>query len=300
MAQASDCERCWYRTPDEPVGILPLVVRPEETRVGRVRVMTYPLHDWASFFSPIGSSPATILAAGLQHVRRTPRDWDLLDLRWIDAGEAGLGDAQQAMREAGFRPFEQKWDRTSLVELSSSWQSYWQGREPRFRKNINRQERCMTKAGKVEFVRFRAEPGSGDDARWEHYDACVALAKISWQGTGGDRTNLCHAEVENYFREAHAAAVKLGAADINLLYFDGQPAAFAYNYCWHGAVYGLRKGFDQQFGRLRPGLVLQKLMLEDGVQRGDRLYDLGTGSHHAKAPGGLMFVQRSESRTSRC
>ena len=49
-----------------------------------------------------------------------------------------------------------------------------------------------------------------------------------------------------------------------------------------GAVYGLRRGFDPRFKHLRPGLVLQKMMLEDGLRRGDRCYDLGTGSHDTK------------------
>ena len=39
-------------------GILPLVVRTESTRVGRVRVLTYPLHDWGTFYGPIGPDPA--------------------------------------------------------------------------------------------------------------------------------------------------------------------------------------------------------------------------------------------------
>jgi CelD/BcsL family acetyltransferase involved in cellulose biosynthesis len=60
--------------------------------------------------------------------------------------------------------------------------------------------------------------------------------------------------------------------------------AFAYNYRWQGAVHGTRKGFDPEFAHLHPGLVLQKIMLEDGLRRGDRVYDLGTGDHHSKAP----------------
>jgi CelD/BcsL family acetyltransferase involved in cellulose biosynthesis len=46
----------------------------------------------------------------------------------------------------------------------------------------------------------------------------------------------------------------------------------------------MRKGFDPRFARFSPGLVLQKLMLEDGHRRGDRFYDLGTGDHESKAP----------------
>jgi CelD/BcsL family acetyltransferase involved in cellulose biosynthesis len=136
----------------------------------------------------------------------------------------------------------------------------------------------------MELVRFRPEPAREDegDPRWDLFDACVSLAQRSWQGERGDKTNLCHAEVSGFFHDAHLAAARLGAVDLCLLCFDDEPAAFTYNYRWQGNVFGLRRGFDPQFGHLRPGLVLQKLMLEDGHRRGDRCYDLGTGSHSTK------------------
>ncbi|MGO9110559.1 MAG: GNAT family N-acetyltransferase [Thermoguttaceae bacterium] len=268
----------------QPVGIVPLVVRTEPTRVGRLRMLTYPLQDWATFFGPIGPNPSATLVAGLRHVRRTPRDWDVLDLRWVDVDRTDRGRTERAMAQAGFRPCRQKWDRTSLVELPEDWQAYWQGREAKFRKNIDRLQRHLAGQGKVELVRYRPDPESvGEvDPRWELFDACVALAQRSWQGEKGDKTNLCHAEFGRFFREAHAAAARLGAADLNLLYFNDEPAAFMVNYRWQGAVYGLRRGFDPQFKHLRPGLVLQKMMLEDGHRRGDRCYDLGAGSHDTK------------------
>jgi CelD/BcsL family acetyltransferase involved in cellulose biosynthesis len=267
----------------QPVGIVPLVVRTESTRVGRLRMLTYPLQDWATFFGPIGPHPSASLVAALRHVRQTPRDWDVLDLRWVDVDRTDRGRTERAMAQTGFRPCGQKWDRTSLVELTENWQDYWQGREAKFRKNIDRLQRQMAEQGKVELVRYRPDPAYGDvDPRWDLYDACVALAQRSWQGKRGDKTNLCHAEFSGFFRDAHAAAARLGAADLSLLYFNDEPAAFMMNYHWQGAVYGLRRGFDPQFRHLRPGLVLQKIMLEDGLRRGDRCYDLGTGSHDAK------------------
>ena len=224
------------------------------------------------------------MKAGLQHIRQAPRDWDVLNLRWIDAEGDDFGHTSAAMAETGFRPCGQKWDRTSLVELPKSFPEYWQGREAKFRKNIARLEQRMAAQGKVKLIRCRAETnGDGDACRWDAYNACVTLAKRSWQGGRGDPTSLCHDVFRDFFRDAHAAATELGATDVNLLCFSGRPVAFAYNYCWKGAVYGLRKGFDPQFAQLRPGLVLQKLMLEDGHRRGDRLYDLGTGDQQAKA-----------------
>jgi CelD/BcsL family acetyltransferase involved in cellulose biosynthesis len=268
----------------QPIGIVPLVVRTESTRVGRLRMLTYPLQDWATFFSPIGPNSSAALVAALRHLRHTPRDWDVLDLRWVDADRTDRGRTERAMAQTGFRPCGQKWDRTSLVELPENWQDYWQGREAKFRKNIDRVELQMAEQGKAELVRYRPDPACGRevDPRWDLYDACVGIAQRSWQGRSGDKTNLCHAEFSGFFRDAHAAAARLGAADVSLLFFNDEPAAFMMNYHWQGTVYGLRRGFDPQFKHLRPGLVLQKLMLEDGHLRGDRCYDLGTGSHGAK------------------
>ena len=268
----------------QPIGIVPLVVRTEATRVGRLRMLTYPLQDWATYFGPIGPNPLTTLVAALRHVRQTPRHWDVLDLRWVDADGIDLGRTERAMAQAGFHSCRQKWDHASRVELPDSWQAYWQGREAKFRKEIDRLQRRMAEQGKVELVRYRPGPACGDevDPRWDLYDTCVALAQRSWQGERGDKTNLCHAEVGGFLRDAHAAAARLGAVDLSLLYFNDEPAAFMYNYRWQVAVYGLRRGFDPQFKHLRPGLVLQKMMLEDGHRRGDRSYDLGTGSHASK------------------
>lgn len=270
----------------QPIGIMPLVVRTESTRVGRLRILTYPLHDWATFFSPIGPHPSATLVAALRHLRQTPRNWDLLDLRWVDVHRTDQGRTERAMAQTGFRPCGQKWDRTSLVELPERWQDYWQCRDVKFRKNIDRLERQIAEQGKVKFVRFRPVSAYGGevDPRWDVYDACASLAERSWQGRRGDKTNLCHAGFDSFFREAHVAAARRGAADLSLLYFNDDPAAFMMNYHWQGAVYGLRRGFDPQFKHLRPGLVLQKMMLEDGHRRGDRCYDLGTGSYDVKEP----------------
>jgi CelD/BcsL family acetyltransferase involved in cellulose biosynthesis len=266
------------------LGILPLVVRTEATRVGRVRMLTYPLHDWATYYGPIGPNASTTLLAGLRHLQNTPRDWDVLDLRWVAADSTDLGRTERAMAQVGFPPHGQKWDQTALVKLPETWLDYWQSREDKFRKNVDRLHRRMSEAGSLELVRFRPEPmrGSQADPHWDLYSACVTIAQRSWQGSRGDKTNLCHAEVCDFLRDAHAAAAHSGSVDLCLLNFDQEPVAFMYNYRWGDSVYGLRRGYDPRFKRFGPGLVLQKLMLEDGHHRGDRTYDLGAGSHDTK------------------
>ena len=65
------------------IGIVPLCVRRERYQVGNVRVLGYPLSDWATWYGPIGPNPTASLSMALEHLRSTPRDWDMLDLRWV-------------------------------------------------------------------------------------------------------------------------------------------------------------------------------------------------------------------------
>ena len=120
--------------------------------------------------------------------------------------------------------------------------------------------------------------------RWDLYDACVDVARRSWQNATDDGTTLCSPEVYDYLRETHAAAARTGCVDMNVLCLDGRPVAFVYNYFYDGRIYGLRKGFDPEFSAIRPGMVLERMILEDGFRRGDTCYDLGVGSLDIKEP----------------
>jgi CelD/BcsL family acetyltransferase involved in cellulose biosynthesis len=267
-----------------PLGILPLAVHPERTRIGRVGVLTYPLSDWASFYGPIGEDSYSTLAAGLAHVRRAPRDWDLLELRWVDPS-AGQADAvERAMRDAGFRPCRSVWNRTAVIDLGGSWEDYLNGRPVKWRKNLRRSERLLARQGELRYVRYRpAGQWLGEsDPRWDLYDACEEIARRSWQGSSVTGTTLSHESVRPFFREAHAAAARWGAIDLNLLLLGGRPVAFAYAYHFRGSLYGLRSGFDPEFSQAGPGNVLYARMIQDSFARGDRLFDLAVDYLDAK------------------
>jgi CelD/BcsL family acetyltransferase involved in cellulose biosynthesis len=260
----------------EPIGILPLVVATEPYRIGPIRVLGYPLAGWGSFYGPIGPHPTATLRAGLDYIHSTPRDWDLLDLRWID-DEIDRGSTAQAMQATGFDFETEIWHHSAQIELRGGWEKYWSERKSTWRNNVRRCERLLEQRGVLRYVRFR--PGGiakrDVDPRWDLYDACVKLAELSWQGSSTSGTTLSHPAVRDYLRAAHKTAVESGAADLNLLLLNEQPVAFAYNYCYRGWVYGVRSGYDPAGGQEGAGTVLMAKMIEDSCRRGDRLIDLG-------------------------
>jgi hypothetical protein len=89
-----------------PLGIVPLCVRRDRYRLGTIRTLTYPLDDWGSWYSPIGPNQAASMLIAMQHIQTTPRDWDLIDLRWTGPESHDGGRPGRAMRVAGYAPQE--------------------------------------------------------------------------------------------------------------------------------------------------------------------------------------------------
>ena len=267
-----------------PIGIVPLVVYREVTKVGSIRVLTYPLHDWGSFYGPIGPAPATTLKAALAYVARSRPDWDVTELRWVHPEDAGAGRTARAMREAGLQAYKTVWNRTAIIDIEGTWDEYSAGRPQKWQQKTRDWNRKLAKQGQVTYLRYRPKGVAfgEDDPRWDLYDACEDIARRSWQGSSVTGTTLSHESVRPFLRDVHARATKSGSLDLNLLYLDGKPAAFAYNYYFDGSVYGLRLGFDAKLSKAGLGHVLCARMIEDSFKRQDHTCDLGVGSMGAK------------------
>jgi CelD/BcsL family acetyltransferase involved in cellulose biosynthesis len=265
-------------------GIVPLVVESEESKVGPLRVLTYPLHAWGSFYGPIGPDPERTLAAGFEHIQHTPRDWDFLELRWLGAMGTNLQQVRRAMLANGFQGYLTQLDCSAIVELDGTWDSYWSARKGAWRRRFHHAERALSEQGEVSYVRYRPAGLACNDGapRWDLYNACEELARQSWQGAATNGTTLSHETVRGFLRDAHEAAAAAGAVDLNLLLIDGVPVAFVYGYCYRGYVYGLRRGFIAVRARQGAGNALLAYTLRDSFARGDRVYDMGVGSFASK------------------
>ncbi|HVT29123.1 MAG TPA: GNAT family N-acetyltransferase [Lacipirellulaceae bacterium] len=267
----------------EPIGILPLCVRTEPYRVGKVRVLTYPLDNWSTWFGPIGPNPSATMLAAMQHVRRTPREWDMMELRWVADDASQGGKTARAMRVAGLFSEKAEYQSTSLVDLPATWDEYLAGKSHSMRRQFRRTLRDFFESGQAEYIRHRPLPAAeGDgDPRWDVYEMCELVAQASWQSHVTKGNTLTHERVRDYFHATHAVAARLGMVDVNVLTIEGKPAAFLYGYHCQGNVTALRTGFDAA-NNSGIGSTLMLHMIRDSCRRGDRTIDFGPGEREHK------------------
>ncbi|MEI6562945.1 MAG: GNAT family N-acetyltransferase [bacterium] len=266
-------------------GIIPLVVLRDKTRAGTIRFLTYPLSSWGSFYGPIGPDTEQILKAGLSYICQTPKDWDVLELRYVDAEGADGGATARALKAAGLDAYRTTQGVASLIDMQGTWDDYLAARSKNWRKSYRFWERKLRQQGDFQFVRHRprGEVHGDSDPRWDLYDTCVAISEKSWQSASPDGTTLCHPEVREFLREVHATAARLGAVDMEIISQNGIPLAFGYNYYWDRRLIGLRVGYDPIVaGSNGAGSLLKAYIVRDGCERGDHVYDMGPGSMDIK------------------
>lgn len=268
----------------QPFGILPLVVRQHQTKIGSLKTLSYPLDYWGSFYGPIGPQPLETLRVGLQYIARMPRDWDFVQLRWIEEDPAETSAVAVAMEAAAMPPTRHPDEQIPVIDLTSGWDQYWGTRSRNWRSNCRRNERKLAGLGELEYVRYRPEGETNEDSdlRWDLFAQCEAIAKRSWQAASTDGTTITHDDVRDFIKDLHGVSATRGTLDLNLLTVAGCPAAFIYNYHWRGYISCLRLGFDPDFGGGGAGTVLMYRMLQDSFNRGDRVFDFLPGSLAAK------------------
>lgn len=268
----------------KPMGIVPWCVREERRRVGKVRVLTYPLDDWGTFYGPLGAEPRLAVRAAASRLAASPRDWDLIDLRWVDEAADEFLTIGESLRENGYDC--RIWPRMEvrLCRLEGGWDEYAKSRSRNWRRRMQHDVTALNKFGKVELMRYRPEPGNrGDDREHEAvYGVCERIAAKTWQADDPSQSTLCSPRVHDTLLRAHLSAARLGMLDANILLVGGTPAAFNYNYVAERRVYGLRCGYDPTLEVDGCGRVLLYLMLQDSCRRGDVEYNFGPGRQHYK------------------
>jgi CelD/BcsL family acetyltransferase involved in cellulose biosynthesis len=262
-----------------PVGIVPFCVRSERRKVGTVRILTYPLNDWGTFYGPLGMEPGVAIRAAIEQVAKTPRDWDFIDLCWVDQAAPEFMSIGEALRGCGYDFIVRPRMEVRLVEMAEGWEAYVKSRSRNWRQKMRRDTEALEKrGGKVNLVRYRPAAGEGRDCEHDEvYDICASIAERSWQSAAESQSTLSSPRVRELLRQLHRQAGRLGMLDTNLLTVGGRPVAFNYNYLAENRAYGLRSGFDQTAGLENCGKILIYKMLEDAFARGDAEYSFGPG-----------------------
>jgi hypothetical protein len=253
--------------------LLPGEVHPVETPLGTLRVLSFVGSEFAAIRRPLGPHPTITLLAAMRRLRRSRRDWDLLELGGVDHAGVDGGRTRNAFRGAGLRVRVEADRALHQVDFPPRPLSAWCD-APNHTPDTERRATlpfvgppyCRSASANAGWCYERYRPAGEDaedaDPRWDLFADFERVLQSS--------ASAAEFALLRIIKSAHAAAVRAGAVDLNLLYRAGRPVAAVYNYVVDGRLETVLAGAAAGDCRSRLLQVLWDELSADSRDRGDR------------------------------
>jgi hypothetical protein len=137
------------------------------------------------------------------------------------------------------------------------------------RSDLRRAQRKAEALGKLT---FEIHAPRSAEAFLPLFEEAIRVEGAGWKGRDGSALAMDE-RARAFFRRYGILASEEGALRLALLRINGVPAAMQYAVQWHGGLWLLKVGYDEQFSKCSPGLLLMQHTLRDAVAQGLRSYE---------------------------
>lgn len=262
---------------DTPVAIAPFVILTERRLGRRCRVIRLLGYDGMRSHLILTEKPDEAVQTILGFLYRNRRIWDLVELNNLPTDSPNTGLLIEGLKRSKL-PFGYAPRRFSpYIPLEGGWDSYLASKSKSFRKEIRYKRRRAEREYRVEVRRI---------VRVENIDLLmdkiVEVDARSWRYKTGAAIAL-NPDVRKALYRMTQIANERGWLYVGLLEFDGRPVAYEYKLAYNGTVYGLRIGYDEEYKKFSPGLILRSFMLQSAFQDGMHEFDLAGHNDPYKA-----------------
>jgi CelD/BcsL family acetyltransferase involved in cellulose biosynthesis len=153
-----------------------------------------------------------------------------------------------------------------IIELSGSFAEYRQRMRAKSRAGLDRRRRNLERMHDVIFSVVDVPVDLDDEL-----DRGFAVESSGWKGNHG--TAIVSApETETFYRELARRFAEKGQLRLSSITADGKEIAFDFSLLSGNRLYLLKTGYDEDYGRFSPGLLLRMAIIE-------RCFELGLDAH---------------------
>jgi CelD/BcsL family acetyltransferase involved in cellulose biosynthesis len=237
-------------------GVLPLV-----RRGGLVASAT---SDWMSAYDPPAEDPQAAAALAEALFASRPRR---VEFRYLPLEHPVRAACRAAAAAAGYRLVDGPVERSPYVPLDGGWEAYDAGLDRKLRSELRRRRRRLEEQGTL-----AVDVLDGSERLDELLDEGFGLEAAAWKGEAGTAIVSDPATLRLY-REGAAWAGRRGILRLAFLRLDGRPLAFDYCLEEAGVHYLLKIGYDPEFRRYGPGMILRHAMLSRAFSCGLSRYE---------------------------
>ena len=260
--------RAWYAAFAPDSGHV-LVLRRSGTLVGVVPITSHrgivsSASNWHTpEFCLVGESDALEQVASAVVERRPHR----IAFRFVTADDPGTLAVRSAAEESGYTIQERTLEQSPYIETSGDWDAYRSERNSKLLRELRRRRRRLEGEGRYA---FEVHDGS------ERLEGLLAegfqVEAAGWKSTAGSAI-VSQPATRLFYSEIGRWAAAQGWLRLAFLRLDSKPLAFDFAVEHDGVHYLLKTGFDPDYRRFAPGMLLRHEMIARAFGEGLRSYE---------------------------
>jgi CelD/BcsL family acetyltransferase involved in cellulose biosynthesis len=229
--------------------------------------------NWHSpVYGPVSEDEGALRVLVEALLERAPRR---LDLSFLESNDPLLAEWRPATEASRVKTAQRVIERSPYVEIDGPWKEFEARLPSRRRSKLRRFRRRLSEQGSVSI-----ETRDGSE-RLEHLlDEGFQIEASGWKRERGTAISS-RPETLAFYREVARWASERGWLRLWFLRLDGRPIAFAYCLEQGERLYELKVGFNIDYGKFGPGVVLTQARLSHSFSAGLRSYEfLGQAERH--------------------
>jgi CelD/BcsL family acetyltransferase involved in cellulose biosynthesis len=185
--------------------------------------------------------------------------WEYLELNGISELSPTIQFLPPLMQPFGFRVIQEVEEVALYLELPQTWDGFLQRLNSKDRHELRRKMRRLEK--ETAFEVLRVDDGSYPSSKMEIF---FDLHRKSRK----DKAEFMTPEMEDYFREISARFQERGWLSLSFLTLSGKEVASFFSFDFSGTEYVYNSGYDPEFARFSPGIVLAGHCIRRAIETG--------------------------------
>lgn len=184
------------------------------------------------------------------------KEWDLLVLNKLDMDGKTAAALSKYLTENKFLFGIKNNIESPFIDIKGEWETFFAEKSKKFKKSLRNKLNRIEKAGDISI-----EGVLINDANDPCIKAMFEISSNSWKKDIGNDM-LSNPRINNFYNKISNSFGKKGAITLWLLKKGGKPIAFEFHLNYKGVVYPVRADYDESFGDLSPGSVLEYNILK--------------------------------------
>ena len=188
-------------------------------------------------------------------------------LGFVDASAEPAASWDRWTRGAGFRSVARVLERSPYVATTGNWETYEAGLSKKLRSELRRRRKRLEERGAVE-VEILDGSGGLEGA----LETGFAIEEAAWKGERGTAINSSE-QTRRFYQEVARWAAERGWLRLCFLRSGEDRLVFDLSMETKGVHYLLKTGYDPDYRKLAPGMLMRREMLHRAFEEGLDSYE---------------------------